>query len=215
MVAMMCLLGCRPAIYPSSVSNNISDEPARQQGVSKETIDYFAEKYPPDGWKPKGGSVNLAVGPVLVSRQAMLIFDQAIPGKVKAEVQSGNSKAVVEVTKGDGGIAQYYVAETSEQAQAMIMETLKAKADVKIFTFEDRNVGTLVERRKSYDQMRREGVGYFVDGNFGSADGKELKVYLRMADTATGEIVCAVSGQGANLGEATGMAANKLAELIK
>jgi hypothetical protein len=209
-------LGCNGAYvkdYP--VENNVSESTADLKGTQKSVLEYFEDKYPPDRWDPAQITSRIAVGPILISREAMLFLerDSSIKGD---QVASGvGSNAVVKNHKGQ---TLYFLAKKeSYSAQAVVTEVLTNEKDLRVYSL-DRDVSEALQSGKmSYKKLLGDGIRYLVSGNLTVNEGSpDISVYLRLIDTATMKILCATSARGGSVEDVSRNAAHiMLARLAK
>jgi hypothetical protein len=186
------------------------------KGLPKETLDYLKDAYPPDSWTlPKRGT-RLAVGPVLLSREALLYLEGDDKKTVTATAESGSSKSMAAVTNSKGSTLYFLAEKHSFETQAIIVESMTNDGSFDVFALDQTASVDLYRGDKSYDDLLREGIRYYVNGNMTLEEGGgEVRVYLRFLDTATKQVICAVSAKGAKTDAASRDAAKALLERVK
>ncbi|MEI6390305.1 MAG: hypothetical protein WCT12_04290 [Verrucomicrobiota bacterium] len=209
MAANLC--GCA-WVNRTSVPNTPGSGTALTTGAPHETLTYFQQVYPPKGWPSENARYRAAVCPLLVSREAVLFLSGESSQKILAHAEVGNAK-VMAVVQNKPGQPQFYVAERlSDKAQAILMEELLAKGPFEVINTS--KTGFLAE--EFFDDLEKKAVPLCVLGCLDSegANAKEVWVYLRLVDTSTRAVRCAVSAQGATLDEAVRQGAAKLVKSL-
>jgi len=199
--------GCRWATAVRA-PNQPGPGTAEMKGLSKETLDYFEEKYPPGYWKPGDNAADrLAVGPILINREAAANVD-ATEGH--ADVTSGQAGTGILVGKTAGAVF-VYSEKFSLEAQAILAEEM-GQGPFTVFATDRSANDKLVRGTKTYRGLSRQGVSYFLTGNMAieEGDAKKVRLYLRVVDTATQEIIAALSRTGNDVPTVTREAARAL-----
>ncbi len=112
----------------------------------------------------------------------------------------GTARAVVTVRKGDRDLF-FFVAKTSQEVQAIIVQHLVSDGGFRVYALPEDEIRIILAGALSYERMYNDGIRYYVDGTVVTTNDPKnpTKVYLRFADTATREIICATSGEGDSL----------------
>ena len=205
------LCGCA-WVDPTPVPNTPGSGIASTTGAPRATVAYFQQVYPPKGWPPRNARYRAAVCPLLVSREAVIFLSGESSQEILAHAEVGNAK-VMAVVQNKPGQPQFYVAERlSDKAQAILMEELLAKGPFEVINTS--KTGFLAE--EFFDDLEKKAVPFCVLGCLDSEakNAKEIWVYLRLVDTSTRAVRCAVSAQGATLDEAVRQGAAKLVKSL-
>jgi hypothetical protein len=214
-LSLLVLAGCKTYVKEVDVSPCISDRPAKLSGTPRDTLDYFENKYPPDSWKPAVVRARVAVGPMCLSREAVIQLTGNPPEEIRAQAQAGTARAVVTVRRGDRDLF-FFVAKTSQEVQSIIVQNLVSDGGYRVYALPESEIRIILDGTLSYERMYNDGIRYYVDGTVVvTQDPKNpTRVYLRFADTATREIICATTGEGKGLREAAERAALALARAV-
>jgi hypothetical protein len=207
--------GCKTYVKEVEVSPCVSDRPAKLSGTPQETIDYFEKKYPPDSWKPANVRARVAVGPICLSREAVIQLTGNPPEEIRAQAQAGTARAVVTVRRGDRDVF-FFVAKTSQEVQSIIIQNLVTDGGFRVYALPENETQIILDGTLSYQRMYNDGIRYYLDGTVVTTNdpNNPTKVYLRFADTATREIICATSGEGNTLRTAALNAALAMAKSV-
>jgi hypothetical protein len=195
-------------VKPVAISNTPGDAPATTSGAPKETLDYFEQIYPPKGWPPTNVRYRAAVCPLLVSRDAVLLLAGDSAQQVLLRAEAGNAK-VAALFQTPGSPTQFVVTETlSDKAQAILLEELLARGPFEVFAASRSGFGS----DGFLKELSDKGIPLCVIGSLDSdpKQAGEVRAYVRVIETDTGVVRCAVSDQGGNLDEAVRRAAAKL-----
>lgn len=202
-------------VRPIDVDSEISGELASPSGTPKGTLDYFEQKYPPDSWRPASVQERVAVGPICLSRDALVQLTGDAPEEIQARAETGTTRSVLTVRRGDQDIF-FYIARASLEAQSVVVEELVSSPVFRVYALDEHEACPFLRGEASYETMRSNGVRYYVDGTAMATDQLETptRVHLRFVDTITQEIVCAATGEGQDLRSAARKAAAALAHRL-
>ncbi|MFQ5590321.1 MAG: hypothetical protein ACE5HE_04065 [Phycisphaerae bacterium] len=214
-MGVVVLSGCA-WVRPVELSPEISADRAKAAGMPTDTLDYFKEKYPPDSWRPASGASRVAVGPACLSREAFVQLTGDTPEEVQAQTETGTTRSVLTVRSGDSNL-YFYIARTSREVQAIVVDQLVKHSSLKVVSIEEPEVNSLLEQKKTFEQLRHDGIRYYVDGTVKAEPDSQqaTRVYLRFRDTLTKEVICSTSGTGSDLPSAARSAAVALARWVK
>jgi hypothetical protein len=211
--AVIATSSCRSMyVREAQVSPFPMSEGADLGGVRKETIDYFRDVYPPEYWKPASDRSRMAIGPILINRQALTLLEGDSAEKVSAEAKTGDSKATVVVENRHGDPRFLFAENYSHQSQAVVLETIAQAQTFDVFALGQEAAIDLYEGNQTYGDLLDQGILYYVNGNMSREQGERggYQVYLRLLDTATKKVICAVSSKGTSLEDASRQAASAL-----
>ena len=214
--AVVCLLAGCTWVRPVHVSPEVSEAEARPSGTPRETLDHFDQMYPQGTWASEPPRMRVAVGPICLSREAVIQLTGEAPDEIHAEAAAGTSRAIVTVRSGERDLF-FYIARTSQEVQAIIMEQLVNDSRFQVFALEGDACSAVLGGDVSYEAMNNDGIRYFIDGSVvvtGEVDAP-TRVYLRMIDTAARGVAYAASAEDGALTLAARSAATELAQRVR
>jgi hypothetical protein len=206
-VAAVC--GCA-WVTPAPTTNQPGAGQAQTSGAPGETLNHFQQVYPPKGWPPRNVRYRAAVCPLLISREAVILLAGESAQQVLAHAEAGNAK-VTAVVHDRNDLPQFFVAEKlSDEGQSILMEELVNKGPFEVV--HTSKSGFLANA--FFEDLDQQGVPLCILGYLDpeAAGAKEVKCYVRVVDTATRAVRCAVSAQGATLADAVRQAGAKLVQ---
>jgi len=195
----------RPAADPDGAAS-------RFKGLPPEAVAHFQAKYPRDSWNLPQTAPILAVGPAVFSRSAISLLeaDAAAPDSAAA---AGDSVTLL----ADAGKATFVISQKySPEVQAVIVEMLSASGAFLVKGIDDAAGLDLYRGTLQYTHLHQQKVQFFVESNL-TATGvaaEPYQVYLRLIDTRTGVVVCAVSQAARDVRAAARAAAGRLVSQV-
>ena len=182
------------------------------KGMSRENVEYFKAKYPPESWKINSDNRVCLVGPAVFSQDAVNILNAA-PGKAPAVVSDSN----IMMATDSGQINFLSVKQYSGEVQSVVIQELTNAKVFFIKSIDDATGLGIYRGAALYSSIADEGIKHFVECTVGSGapDGdkaRRFRVYLRLIDTRSGIVVAAASGVDKDLMIA---AKNAAVEMVK
>jgi len=189
---------------------------ATLKGMAKEDMDYFKDIYPPDYWVQPQSGTRVAVGPVLVSKEAMLYLGSDDRAAITAKAEAGTGKDITYTSSADGNAAYFLTEKTSFESQGIVVETISSDGSYDVYTLDKKASYDLYTGGKSYNSLIDEGIKYYISGNMTVDPGnEEVRLYLRFVDALTKKVVCAVSAKGVALDSVSRDATNTMLGRLK
>jgi len=208
--------GCGTKVKEVQVDNRpVADRDgtlSNLKGMTPEMVAYFRAKYPDGSWDLAPAPPVVAVGPAVFSKSALSLL-QADPDAKTPAAGLGDSVSMF----ADNGKATFVMSQKySPGAQAAVTEVLTQSGAFVVKAMDDAAGLDLYRGKLQYSNLYEQKVKLFVESNVtadGTAD-RPLLVFLRLIDTRTGTVVCAVSQSGRDLEPTARTAANLLVSRV-
>lgn len=185
------------------------------KGMPAETVQHFDEIYPPKNWPPSSKN-TIAVGSIVVSREAWLLLSDADSQQASATVTSGESMATVSVENRAGQPRFLSVERCSDEIQSILAESLANNGAFQVIVTGKEGPPLPEGNAEKFMDLRKHGAHYYLTGHLVEIGGESggVRLYLRIVDLATHKVECATSAEGTDLRDVARRASAQLLSRI-
>jgi len=204
--------GCGTRVKEVQVENRpVADRDgsaSNLKGMSPETLAYFDAKYPRDSWQLPATPPVVAVGPTVFSKSAISLLEADASAKDSASTVGDSATLLADNGRATFVMSQKY----SPAVQAIITESLARTNAFTVKAMDDAAGLDLYRGKLLYSNLYDQKVKFFVESNLTAEGGPDgpYQVFLRLIETRSGTVVCAVSQAAHDVRTAAGIATARL-----